>query len=84
MIGTLHTRTGAKTQSLKNRGARSLFATQIFSSAPFALMIFTLLLIHSEGVDRLLAFLPPRLARRIDRAIRGRSPGGLGKLFVQE
>jgi ABC-type uncharacterized transport system permease subunit len=58
--------------------------TQIFSSAPFALMIFTLLLISSEGVDRLLALLPPRLARRIDRTIRGRSPGGLGKPFVQE
>jgi hypothetical protein len=28
--------------------------------------------------------LPARLARRLDRAIRGRSPGGLGKLFVQE
>jgi ABC-type uncharacterized transport system permease subunit len=58
--------------------------TQIFSSAPFALMIFALLLISSEGVDRLLALLPPRLARHIDRAIRGRPPGGLGKPFVQE
>lgn len=58
--------------------------TQIFSSAPFALMIFALLLISSEGVDRLLALLPPRLARRLDRAIRGRAPGGLGKPFVQE
>jgi ABC-type uncharacterized transport system permease subunit len=58
--------------------------TQIFSSAPFALMIFALLLISSEGVDRLLALLPPRLARRIDRTIRGRSPGGLGRPFVQE
>ena len=26
----------------------------------------------------------PRLARRVDRAIRGRPPGGLGKPFVQE
>jgi len=58
--------------------------TQIFSSAPFALMIFALLLVSSEGVDRLLALLPTRLARRIDRAIRGRSPGGLGRPFVQE
>ncbi|HEY76872.1 MAG TPA: ABC transporter permease [Thermoflexia bacterium] len=58
--------------------------TQIFSSAPFALMIFALLLISSEGVDRLLALLPPRVARRIDRAIRGRPPGGLGRPFVQE
>jgi len=58
--------------------------TQVFSSAPFALMIFALLLVSSEGVDRLLALLPTRLARTIDRAIRGRSPGGLGKPFVQE
>jgi simple sugar transport system permease protein len=58
--------------------------TQIFSSAPFALMIFTLLLLSSEGVDRLLALLPTRLARRIDRAIRGRAPGGLGQPFVQD
>jgi len=57
--------------------------TQIFSSAPFALMIFALLLVHSEGVDRLLALLPIRLARKVDRAIRGRSPGGLGRPFVQ-
>ena len=58
--------------------------TQIFSSAPFALMIFALLLISSKGVDRLLALLPPRLARRVDRAIRGRSPGGLGRPFIQQ
>lgn len=58
--------------------------TQIFASAPFALMIFALLLVNSEGVDRLLALLPTRLARRADRLIRGRPPGGLGKPFVQE
>lgn len=58
--------------------------TQIFSSAPFALMIFALLLVSSEGVNRLLALLPVRLARAIDRTIRGRPPGGLGKPFVQE
>jgi len=58
--------------------------TQIFSSAPFALMIFALLLISSEGVDRLLTLLPKQLARRIDRAIRGRPPAGLGKPFVQK
>jgi simple sugar transport system permease protein len=58
--------------------------TQIFSSAPFALMIFALLLVSSEGVDRLLALLPPTLSRRIDRAVRGRPPGGLGQPFVQE
>ncbi len=58
--------------------------TQVFSSAPFALMIFALLLVNSEVVERLLALLPTRLARRIDRAIRGRPPAGLGQPFVQE
>jgi len=55
---------------LQRNPAFAAVPTQIFSSAPFALMIFTLLLVHSEGVDRMLALLPPRLARRIDRAIR--------------
>lgn len=58
--------------------------TQIFSSAPFALMIFALLLISSEGVDRLLALLPPSVARQIDRTVRGRPPDGLGQPFVQD
>jgi ABC-type uncharacterized transport system permease subunit len=69
---------------LQRNPAFARVPTQIFSSAPFALMIFALLLISSEGVDRLLALLPTRLARRLDRAIRGRSPGGLGKPFVQQ
>jgi ABC-type uncharacterized transport system permease subunit len=58
--------------------------TQIFSSAPFALMIFALLLLNSEGVDRLLSMLPPRVARALDRVIRGRPPGALGKTFIQQ
>ncbi len=69
---------------LQRNPAFASVPTQIFSSAPFALMIFALLLLNSEGVDRLLALLPPRVARRVDRTIRGRSPGGLGQPFVQE
>jgi simple sugar transport system permease protein len=69
---------------LQRNPAFSNVPTQIFSSAPFALMIFALLLVSSKGVDRLLGLLPPRLARRVDRVIRGRSPGGLGRPFVQE
>jgi ABC-type uncharacterized transport system permease subunit len=69
---------------LQRNPAFAAVPTQIFSSAPFALMIFALLLVSSEGVDRLLALLPIRLARRVDRAIRGRPPGGLGRPFVQE
>jgi len=69
---------------LQRNPAFARVPTQIFSSAPFALMIFALLLVSSEGVDRLLSLLPIRLARRVDRTIRGRPPGGLGKPFVQE
>jgi simple sugar transport system permease protein len=69
---------------LQRNPAFASVPTQIFSSAPFALMIFALLLVSSEGVDRLLALLPIRLARRIDRTIRGRPPSGLGRPFVQE
>jgi ABC-type uncharacterized transport system permease subunit len=69
---------------LQRNPAFAAVPTQIFSSAPFALMIFALLLVSSEGVDRLLALLPARMARRVDRAIRGRPPGGLGRPFVQE
>jgi len=69
---------------LQRNPAFASVPTQIFSSAPFALMIFALLLVSSEGVDRLLALLPTRLARTIDRTIRGRPPAGLGRPFVQE
>lgn len=69
---------------LQRNPAFSNVPTQIFSSAPFALMIFALLLVNSEGVDRLLELLPPQLARRIDQTIRGRPPAGLGKPFRQE
>ncbi len=69
---------------LQRNPAFAVLPTQIFSSAPFALMIFTLLLLNSEGVDRLLALLPRSLARRIDQIIRGRPPAGLGRPFVQD
>ena len=69
---------------LQRKPAFAAVPTQIFSSAPFALMIFALLLVSIEGVDRLLALLPTRLARRIDQAIRSQPPEGLGKPFVQE
>jgi simple sugar transport system permease protein len=69
---------------LQRNPAFASVPTQIFSSAPFALMIFALLLVSSKGVDRLLALLPPSLARRIDRAVRGRPPAGLGQPFVQD
>jgi simple sugar transport system permease protein len=69
---------------LQRNPAFASVPTQVFSSAPFALMVFALLLVNSEGIDRLLALLPRRLARRIDRVVRGRPPGGLGQPFTQD
>ncbi len=69
---------------LQRNPAFASVPTQIFSSAPFALMILALLLVSSKGVDRLLELLPLRLSRTLDRTLRGRPPGGLGKPFVQE
>jgi ABC-type uncharacterized transport system permease subunit len=68
---------------LQRNPAFARVPTQIFSSAPFALMIFALLLASSDGVDRLLRLLPTPLARRADRIIRGRAPGALGKPFLR-
>lgn len=69
---------------LQRNPAFSAVPTQVFSSAPFALMIFALLLVHNEGVDRLLALLPARLGRQLDRALRGRPPAALGRTFTQD
>jgi ABC-type uncharacterized transport system permease subunit len=69
---------------LQRNPAFAVLPTQIFSSAPFALMIFALLLLNNEGIDRLLALLPPSLAWWINQIIRGRAPAGLGKPFVQD
>lgn len=56
--------------------------TQIFQTAPFALMIIALLLVSNEQIDRFFSGSP--VSRRIWRSLRGTPPGALGKTFEQE
>ena len=47
-------------------------------------MIVVLLITNNEGLDRLLGYLPPNLARGVNRIVRGRAPTALGVNFEQE
>lgn len=58
--------------------------TQVFQAAPFALMIIALLLVTSEALDRLAAYLPPRLGRAVTNALHGSPPESLGTVFSRE
>ncbi|HQE99118.1 MAG TPA: ABC transporter permease, partial [Anaerolineae bacterium] len=55
--------------------------TQIFATAPFALMILFLALTSSGLTDRFLELFSPGTQRRLERLIRGRGPAALGKPF---
>lgn len=55
--------------------------SQVFQVAPFPLMILTLLLVTSDAVDRLLAYLPAPLRRRVAAAIKSPAPAALGTHF---
>jgi ABC-type uncharacterized transport system permease subunit len=58
--------------------------TQVFQTAPFALMIIALLLVTSEALDRVTAHLPPRIRRAVTNALRGSPPESLGTVFSRE
>jgi general nucleoside transport system permease protein len=58
--------------------------TQVFSVAPFVLMILVLALTSSEWLDKLLSYLPPTIRRPITRAIHAPAPAALGKAFEQD
>ena len=58
--------------------------TQIFSTAPFALMILFLALTSSGLTDRFLELFSPATRRRLERLIRGRAPAALGKPFRRD
>ncbi len=65
--------------------AQSMFPdvpTQIFQTAPFALMILALLLVSNEQIDRFFSGSP--MSRRIWQSLRGTPPGALGRTFEQE
>ncbi len=55
--------------------------TQIFSTAPFALMILFLALTSSGLTDRFLGLFSPPVRHRIEGLIRGEAPAALGERF---
>jgi simple sugar transport system permease protein len=58
--------------------------TQVFTVAPFVLMILVLVLTSASWLDRLLSFLPPATRRTVLRNIRATPPAALGKAFEQD
>jgi ABC-type uncharacterized transport system permease subunit len=58
--------------------------TQVFTVAPFVLMILFLVLTSSHWLEQLLKFLPPRLAWAIAQTIRSTPPAALGRTFQQD
>ena len=56
--------------------------TQVFQTAPFALMIVALLLVSNEAIDRFFSGSP--LSRKIWQSLRGTPPGALSTVFEQE
>ena len=55
--------------------------TQVFQTAPFALMILALLLVSGDFTKRLLFYLPPKGRRLFNAFLRGTPPEALGKPF---
>ncbi len=73
-------------QSLANVAQSNIQSvpTQVFSVAPFVLMILVLVLTSGDWLERALAFIPPTARRSILRTIRTRAPAALGKAFEQD
>jgi simple sugar transport system permease protein len=58
--------------------------TQIFTTAPFVLMIVMLVLKSSDGLERLIGYLPESIRQLVMQTIRARPPAALGKVFEQD
>ncbi len=56
--------------------------TQVFQTAPFALMIIALLLVSNETIDRFFSGSP--VSRKLWQSLRGAPPGALSTTFEQE
>ncbi len=56
--------------------------TQVYQTAPFALMILALLLVSNESIDRFFSGSP--VSKRIWQSLRGAPPGALSTTFEQE
>ncbi len=66
------------------QGSISGIPTQVFSVAPFALMILVLGLTSNQGLERLLLRLPPAWSRRLQGILRVKAPAALGQVFEQD
>jgi general nucleoside transport system permease protein len=64
------------------QGVFTNIPTQVFQTAPFALMIVALLLVSSETIDRFFSGSP--ISRKIWQSLRGAPPGALSTTFEQE
>ncbi|MEB3337759.1 MAG: ABC transporter permease [Leptolyngbyaceae bacterium] len=73
-------------QSLANMAQSSIqnIPTQVFTVAPFVLMIVMLVLTSSDWLDRLLRYIPPTFRRVVTQVIRATPPAALGKVFEQD
>jgi len=73
-------------QSLASVAQSTLVAvpTQVFTVAPFVLMILFLGLTSSEWLARSLQLLPPVLSRALSQTIRSTPPAALGQVFEQD
>jgi simple sugar transport system permease protein len=58
--------------------------TQVFTVAPFVLMIVFLVLTSSEWLERLLALLPSVFSRTAAQTIHSTPPAALGQVFEQD
>jgi general nucleoside transport system permease protein len=58
--------------------------TQVFTVAPFVLMILFLALTSSDWLERLFKILPPSLSRAAAQAVKSTPPAALGKVFEQD
>jgi ABC-type uncharacterized transport system permease subunit len=64
------------------QSAFPVIPTQVYQTAPFALMILALLLVSNEAIDRFFSGSP--VSRKIWQSLRGASPGALSTVFEQE
>ncbi len=58
--------------------------TQVFTVAPFVLMILALVLTSGDWLDRLLSYLPVNVRRSLARIIHTAPPAALGRPFEQD
>ncbi len=64
------------------QGVYTNIPTQVFQTAPFALMIVALLLVSNDSIDRFFSASP--ISRKIWQSLRGTPPGALSTTFEQE